>query len=357
MNNKKNIKKEKKQSPALLREGIGEGFINFSIIIPNYNGSQFLADCLKSLLTSLSKLKSTEVEIILIDNASKDNSIEIFEQNIPKSFNYRILLNSKNKGFAGAVNQGIKIAKHQYVVLLNNDLTMSEDWFQLISQSIKDNKNPKVATFFGTVLTKDGTKYESQGLDFFYSGKCQNISNGFPFSKSLLTPCPVKGRVWEGFFVWGASAALIVYKKEIIKKIGLFDEDFFAYEEDVDLALRLHNLNYQTLYIPKALSYHLGGGTSNKMGIFRNKMDTKNWIYIIIKNFSLKEISQNFFQIFEERLRNLSGLTKKTINFYKIKAIFYLPLVLFSTYGQVLINLPKMFKKRKQLQKLYKLLT
>jgi len=157
-----------------------------------------------------------------------------------------------------------------------------------------------------------------------------------------------------GGLVWGASAAFVVYNKKILKQIGLFDENFFAYEEDVDLALRLHNLNYQTLYIPQAISYHLGGGTSNKMGIFRYKMDAKNWIYIIIKNFSKKEIIKNFPQIIEERLRNLSGLIKQIIRLYKIKSLYYLPIILISTYGEVFVNLPKMFKKRKSIQKLIK---
>lgn len=324
--------------------------INFSVIIPNYNGAVFLSDCLNSLLQAINNCPESQFEIILIDNNSKDNSIEIFEKNIPKSFNYRILLNSKNRGFAGAVNQGIEKAKHEFVVILNNDLTMESNWFQLISKNIKENKKPNIAAFFGTVLNKDGTKFESQGLEFFYCGKAKNISNGKDFDKSVIND------LTSTIFIWGASASLVVYKKEILRKVGFFDEDFFAYEEDVDLAFRLHSLNYQTLYIPSAISYHLGGGTSNKMGIFRNKMDAKNWIYLIVKNFSKKEIINNLGKIIEERFRNLSGLIKATIRFYKIKSIFYLPLILISTYGEIFIKLPKMFKKRKQIQKLYKLL-
>jgi GT2 family glycosyltransferase len=321
---------------------------NFSIIIPNYNGALFLTECLYSLIQAINKCKNYHFEIILVDNASKDNSIEIFEKIIPKNFHYRILFNKKNNGFAGAVNQGIKIAKHEYVVLLNNDLTMESNWFQLISETILNNKDPKITTFFGTILTKDGTKFESQGLKFFYHGKAKNISNGKNFHKSNISNL-------KSSLVWGASAAFIVYKKNILQKIGLFDENFFAYEEDVDLALRLYNLNYKTLYIPQAISYHLGGGTSNKMGVFRYKMDAKNWIYIITKNFSLKEITKNLPQIIEERLRNLSGLTKQIIHFYKIKSVFYIPFILIFTYGEILINTPKMFKKRKTIQKLVKL--
>ena len=323
--------------------------LTFSIIIPNFNGAKFLPDCLNSLHQAITNCRDSQFEIIFIDNASTDNSIDIFEKIIPKEFNYRIIFNQINRGFAPAVNQGIRLAKFNYVVLINNDLTMESNWFKLISQSITQNKDQATTTYFGTILTKDGTKFESQGLKFFYRGKCQNISNNQPFN----SPSFLKGRGSEGgFLVWGASAALVVYHKNTIKKIGLFDEDFFAYEEDVDLSLRLHNLGFKTLYFPSAISYHLGGGTSNSMGIFRHRMDAKNWIYIIVKNFSSKEISQNLATIIEERLRNLSGLTKQTIRYYKFKSIFYLPYILFSTYGEVLVKLPKMLKKRKNIQRL-----
>lgn len=312
--------------------------MNFSIIIPNYNGAQFLTDCLNSLLTSISKVKYSKFEIILVDNNSKDNSIKIFESIVPKNFHYKILLNSKNHGFALAVNQGIDAAKYEWVVLLNNDVTMNPNWFLKIKKEIKKNKDPKIVTFFGTVLNKAGDKFESQGLKFFYSSKAENISNNNVFLKSEI--CHLKSK-----FVWGASAALVVYHKDTLQKIGSFDNDFFAYEEDVDLALRLHNLGYKTLYVPLAICYHLGGGTSNKMGNFRNRMDAKNWIYIIIKNYSKKEIIQNFFPIIEERLRNLSGLIKNT----PPKLIFKSLII---TYGEVIKNFPKMLKKRKAIYKL-----
>lgn len=324
--------------------------LTFSIIIPNYNGATFLTDCLKSLNKAINNCPDSKFEIIFVDNGSKDNSCQIFTDFFKKvktsNLTSDICQLKSNTGFAGAVNIGIKKAKHKWVVLLNNDLTMAPNWFQLVSIAIKENNDSKIATFFGTVLTKDGTKFESQGLDFFYSGKCQNVSNGQKFIPSLSKE-GVGGRL-----IWGANASLVIYNKKIITKIGLFDQDFFAYEEDVDLALRLHNLGFKTLYIPKALSYHLGGGTSNKMGVFRYKMDAKNWFYIIIKNFSKKEILENLTSIIEQRLRNLSGLNKQIIKIYKLKSLFYLPYIFISVYGEILFKFPKMFKKRQAIKKL-----
>lgn len=322
--------------------------VNFSIIIPNYNGAHFLVDCLNSLKQSISNCPDSEFEIIFIDNNSHDNSLEIFEAIIPKNFNYRILLNSKNNGFAKSVNQGIEKAKHEWIVLLNNDLTIEPNWFKLISSSIKKNKKPKIATFFGTVLNKNGTKFESQGLDFFIEGKAKNISNNKNFNKSKILKL-------KSSTIFGASASLIIYKKEIIQKIGLFDNDFFAYLEDVDVALRLHNLNYQTLYVPQAISYHLGGGTSKRMKNIRSQLSYRNWFYIIIKNYSAPDFFKNIFKIKVERLRNLSYFFEETISTYGFKSILIFPFDFLKTSLEILINIPKMFKKRKIIQKLVKL--
>ena len=317
---------------------------NFSIIIPNYNGAKFLPKCLNSIKKAIQKCSNSKFEIIIIDNGSSDNSIvitqKIFKNFKEKNLKSKIINLKSNTGFANAVNIGINQSQYNFVIPCNNDLILDPNWFKTISQSIQKNQNPKIVTFFGTILTKDGAKYESTGLEFFIQGKAKNILNGQSFNKNLLSK--------TNKLVWGTSAALVVYKKNIIQQIGLFDDDFFAYEEDVDLALRFHNLGFKTLYIPTAICYHLGGGTSNSMGNFRQRMDTKNWIYIIIKNYSAKEFWFNFPIIIIERLRNLSYLIKSTQKKY------LLPIDLIKTYGEVLIKFPKMIKKRHQIKKLIK---
>ena len=327
--------------------------VKFSIIIPNYNGSVFIPDCLNSVVTAIKNCPSANIELIFVDNGSKDNSVQLAKK-ITSNFpilNTKYLILNTNHGFASAVNKGINHSKYPWVVVLNNDLTMKQNWFELINTTIQKNKNPKITTFFGTVLNKDGTKFESQGLDFKIQGKCLNLSNGKKFNKNVFLKT---NKLLTNRLIWGAPASLIVYKKDIIQKIGLFDEDFFAYEEDVDLSFRLNRLGYKTLYVPSAISYHLGGGTSNKMGNFRSRMDTKNWIFLIIKNYSAREFWLNIGNIFIERLRNFSGLIKNTIIKYHFISLFYLPYDIFRTYGEVILKLPKMFQKRHQIQKLLK---
>ena len=251
--------------------------------------------------------------------------------------NYQIIELKKNYGFAGAINRGVAVAKYDWVLVCNNDLKIDKNWLFYISKALKHQSSKvllsNLAAISGTVLNYDGTTFESQGLKFYYSGKCDNLSNGQPFSPKALKLYS------SNALIWGASAALTLYNKFILNKVGAFDEDFFAYEEDVDLSLRLHNLGYTTLYVPEALSYHLGGATSSRMGNFRHRMDAKNWIYIILKNYSSSQLLNYFPSIFVERLRNLSGLIKNT-------PIRDIPRDVFRTYFEVIKTIPQILKKR-----------
>lgn len=311
---------------------------HISIIIPNLNGEEYLPACLQSIkkATDTAKLK---IEIILVDNASTDTSPEIFATFCQKNnIEHKLISLKKNYGFAGAVNRGVAASKSDWVLVCNNDLKMDKNWLLHTSKLLTTSPHTThLAAISGTVLNYDGTKFESQGLKFYYSGKCDNISNGKAFNLSSF----LKEEHGDGIEIWGSSAALVFYNRKIFTRLGGFDEDFFAYEEDVDLSLRLHNLGYKTLYVAQALSYHLGGATSSKMGNFRHRMDAKNWIYIIIKNYSKKEFWQNFFPIIEQRLRNFSGLIKNT-------PLYDIPKDVFKTYGEVIKNTPKMIKKQKK---------
>ncbi len=313
---------------------------DLSIIIPNLNGEEFLPSCLESLKKAIDQSKIS-IEIILVDNASSDTSPEIFTSFCQKNkIKFQLIALTKNHGFAGAVNRGVEASKSDWVVVCNNDLKMDKNWLslttKLLTSQLLNYSTTKLAAITGTVLNYDGSRFESQGLKFYYSGKCNNISNGQPFSTTNLlhfsSPHPI----------WGASAALTLYNRKIFTKLGGFDEDFFAYEEDVDLSLRLHNLGYKTLYVPQALSYHLGGATSYRMGNFRHRMDAKNWIYIILKNYSTFNLLIYSPFILIERLRNFSGLIKNT----PLKDI---PRDVFKTYGEVIKNFKKMIKKRKNI--------
>lgn len=275
----------------------------FSIVIPNYNGAKFIEPCLLALKKAIANCPQSQFEIILVDNGSTDNSPKIFKKIFPKNSNL-LTLNS-NHGFAKAVNDGIKSSQYEYVCVLNNDLNLETNWFLLIASAII--KNPEYSTFCGTVLNRDGTFIESQGLKYFMSGRCENINNGVTFSTKALkfqsSTIPI----------WGSSAAVVVYQRSALIKAGLFDESFFAYIEDVDLTYRLNKNGFKSLLIPNAFSYHLGGSTSNNMGTLRQYYTFRNWIKLILKNYSIIEIITNLPSITIERLRNLSYLIRSSL--------------------------------------------
>lgn len=264
--------------------------MNFSIVIPNYNGKAFLNDCLKSISIALKYSPDTKVEVIIVDNGSI---------NPPKQTTIYL---KQNMGFGYAVNTGVKKAKYEYIIVMNNDLTIHKNWFSQIVKNIK--KYPNYACYYGLVLTKDGTKIESEGFKYYMSGKAININNGVLFTQKNK----IKNK---SIAIWGAPASIIIYKKEIYNKIGGLNASFFAYIEDVDLAYRLAKNNFKTLYIPTAISNHLGGGTSSKMGYLREWLSFRNWIKLIHKNYTIKEKIIYFIPIFIERLRNLKYLLVK----------------------------------------------
>lgn len=256
-----------------------------SVIIPNFNGTEFLP----ALFSNLKKVILPEFEIIFVDNGSTDDSISLVNKLYPQ---IKIIRNKSNLGFGAAVNQGIKAAREPYVCLLNNDVILENNWFKYMIASIK--KHPDIACFCGTVLNKNGTSVESMGIDFDWSGKCLQLKS---------RPAGP---------VWGSSAAVVIYQKNILFNIDYFDPHYFAYLEDVDVAFRLQQKKYQTLLVPRSIAYHLGGGTADKMGNFRAKQTFKNWIYFILKNYSLNQIIRNLPRILTERLRNLSFLIKSS---------------------------------------------
>ncbi|MCX6726936.1 MAG: glycosyltransferase family 2 protein [Candidatus Shapirobacteria bacterium] len=269
--------------------------VNISVIIPNFNGVKFLPDFFESLALAIKNCPHSRFEIILVDNRSTDNSLEILNAYFPKN---KIILNPQNYGFARAVNQGIKAAKYDFVCILNNDLKLNSNWFTLIISNIK----PNIACYCGTVMNSSGTLIESQGISFNINGSCiQNNHNQIYLPHLSLHP------------VWGSSAAAVIYQKSIIQKIGLFDESFFLYIEDVDLAFRLNKKNFLTQCVPQALVYHIGGATSNKLGYLRQYYTFRNWFLLITKNYSTKQLIFNFPQILLERLKNLSYLLKSLI--------------------------------------------
>ena len=290
-----------------------------SIIIVNYNGKKFIKKCLESI--NLSEYKN--YEIIIVDNASQDNSIELV---IPQN-NIKIIKNKKNVGFSEANNQAVKISKGDYLFFLNNDTKIKKDTISNIIIDIDKGKDIFIRTCKIFNYTGDLLFHSGIGVDVL----------GYPVNK--------------GKMFYGEGSALII-KKDIFLKIGGFDSSYFMFHEDIDLAWRAWLFGYQVKTVPNAIIYHYAGGSaggrsSNKnkyqSTILRRYFSERNNIKTLIKNYSLPFL---FFILPLYLIINIFEMLL-FLFFLKRKMVYYY----IKAYSWNLINIKDTLIKRKYIQK------
>ena len=262
-----------------------------SIVIPNYNGKRFL-EC---VLSSIKNQTYKNFEIILVDNNSQDNSIEFVQSNFPE---VKIIKLTKNYGYAGGANAGIKKSKGKIIIVLNNDVELDNHFLEIIHKYFINHPDisyiaPLSLNYFqrdiidtaGDIFTKEGKPFKR-----FMGENIHQIS---------LKEEPIK-------FISGVAFCV---RKEALKKVGLFNEVFFAYLEDVDLSFRLYRAGYKAVFLPDARLYHFEAATTrdvfNIKKYSRRGLDTplktyliaRNKLWVIKKNLSKGEIIKNLLWI------------------------------------------------------------
>lgn len=247
-----------------------------SIIIVNYNGSKKLFRC----LSSVSILSYSPFEIIIVDNGSSDNSIDLINKFSKKheKIPIHLIRNEKNEGFAKANNIGFEKAKGDYILLLNNDTVITPPFLKKILTTLLENKDngvvqPKIV-FLNSKRLQSGLTYLTNLGIIRYVGYGADPKNQAFNKKS---------------YMFSANGACLLAKRKIIENVGLFDDDFFAYYEESDFCHRVWLAGFKVLYEPSALIYHEGGQTSSKLSqSFIYFHSYKNRVASIIKNFELK---------------------------------------------------------------------
>ena len=243
------------------------------IVVLNWNGIKDTQMCLDSLLKQTYK----HFHVLVVDNGSVDNSLPKLRAIEAKNDNITVIANPKNKGFAGGVNTGISYAIEQNfdaVALFNNDAVADKEW---LAELVKGLTQKDTAIVTGLLLHEDGKTIDSTG-DYYSIW-------GMPFPRNRgdkVTEAAHSG------FVFSGSGGASLYKTSLFKEIGLFDESFFAYYEDLDVSFRTQLAGHKVYFTNKAIAYHKQGATSKKIPGFTVYQTFKNVPLLFAKNVPTK---------------------------------------------------------------------
>lgn len=246
-----------------------------SVVIPNFNGIAFL----DSVLGSLEGQTERNFEVIFVDNGSTDGSCSFVAANYPW---VHLIELSENFGFCRAVNEGIRAAKAPYVLLLNNDTEVAENFVEEMLAAIKRHENAfscaaRMVQYHDRDRIDDAGNYYCALGWAFARGKAKDVHR-YEKEEKIFAAC-------------GGAA---IYRKKILDKIGLFDEEHFAYLEDTDIGYRARIQGYENWYAPRAIVYHVGSGTSgSRYNQFKTRYSSRNNVYLIYKNMPLLQILLN----------------------------------------------------------------
>lgn len=237
-----------------------------TVVIPNYNGIKYIRDC----MDSLRRQNYEPFEVLVIDNASKDGSLEILMQEYPEA---RVIALEENTGFCYAVNLGIRESNTPYVILLNNDTIVKPGFVSALVKTIEEGED--IFSVSAQMLSME----DENLLDG--AGDGYNIL-GWAYARGKGRPASQYDKKTEIFSACGGAA---IYRKSVMEQIGYFDEKHFAYLEDVDIGYRARIYGYRNLYEPAAKVIHAGSAVSgSRYNEFKTKLASANNAYVVIKN-------------------------------------------------------------------------
>jgi GT2 family glycosyltransferase len=240
-----------------------------SVVVPNWNGLEFL----KIVLPSLKKQTLKGFETIVVDNGSDDDSVAYVKKHHP---NVRLIELSENFGFPIACNRGMAAAKSDNIGLINNDIELDPKWMAEMVAALK--KYPEAGSISCKMMQykKRDRIDEAGGFGSWYGlfyprGRDQKDKGQYDSEQPVLY----------------ASGGAVMFRKQALDEVGMFDEDLFMYLEDVDLGLRLQLSNWPCVYTPSAVVYHMGGATNKYKQIsgFTQRHWARNTRLIILKDY------------------------------------------------------------------------
>lgn len=238
-----------------------------AVVVPNWNGADNLRKCLDSLFS-----QSIKPHVIVVDNGSSDDSVKLVKEKYPE---VELIIHDKNKGYAGGVNPGFKKAMERnmkYAAPFNNDAVADKRWLEHLVDYLDHHPKTGIATC--KFMSADGKHLDSTG-DYYTVW-------GLPYPRGRGESDTDKYDSQTEIF--GASGGASLFRVKMLEEIGLFDEDFFAYYEDVDLSFRAQLAGWKVAYVPTSVAYHEIGATSSKIKGFTTYQTMKNLQLLHYKN-------------------------------------------------------------------------
>lgn len=286
-----------------------------TVVIPNYKGEAYLRPCVESLFAGT----GLEMDVIIVDNGSRDGCVEEVRRLYPQ---VECVCLDQNYGFCKAVNIGIRKAETPYVFLLNNDTLVCKGAVEALLASLK--KDRRIFSVEAKMIQyQDRTKIDSAGT--FYN------AFGWAYARGKDRPADQYRKRGP---VFSACAGAAMYRREVFEEIGLFDEEHFAYLEDVDVGYRARIAGYRNVYEPMARIIHVGSAASgSRHNEFKVRLSARNNLYLIYKNMPVLQILLNLPLL-------LAG--------FLVKYLFFLKKGLGAIYLKGLMEAPKLMKKKKK---------
>ena len=289
-----------------------------AVVILNWNGKKHL----EAFLPSVALSEYPNLEIIVGDNASTDDSINFLKKNFPS---VSIIQNDQNYGFAEGYNKVLLNVEADYFILLNSDVEVTPNWIQPVIEQMESDSSiaaaqPKILSY------QDKTKFEHAGA----AGGFIDIL-GYPFCRGRIfnTVESDRGQYDQPSEIFWASGAAFFIKSSCWIEEGGLDANFFAHMEEIDLCWRLKNRGYKIMYCPFSTVYHLGGGTLNSESPYKTFLNFRNNLFMMQKNlppvhsffiifirFWLDFLSLIKF-LFDGKPKNALAITKAHIDFLK----------------------------------------
>ena len=306
-----------------------------SVVVLNWNGREVVERCLQSLQGQTYQ----PLEIIVVDNASTDDSADLVKKRFS---NVKMIVNERNLGFGGGNNVGIRASQGRYIMMLNNDTRLDPACIEELKRSLEKDQR------YGACASKILLEYEDNLIDAAGIVVCPD---GLSIGRGRLEKGDQYDEETDVFF---ASDCACLYRREMLEDIGLYDEDFFAYADETDMGWRAQLAGWKCIYNPKAVVYHFHSASAGTYSPFKAYLVERNRIWVAVKSFPVSLlIFGQFYTFWRYMLQAYGAFTGKgaagrfTSDFSKTELIKILIKVYLSLWRQ----LPLMLRKRRAIQK------